>query len=328
MGGASRISVVLPALNEEESIRECLSSLHEQTHPADEIIVVDGGSGDSTLQRVGEFPSVTSMSHPRPNTPGALRNEGTRRATGDIVLFIDSDCVADSRLLEFHTRAYQNVDSLDGAKGYTRSASEGPVAEMIQSQILSQEWIDNLNPDGTIRFQSSGAANLSMRRRVMLRHPFREDLVSCEDTDLYLRMRNADLKVFFEPRAIVSHRHSNTLLELFRQLSWYGEGFFELAGLWSPESFRRFSIYGTSFRFTDWSSEELRDAVVSNHRLICRGCPHAVCEIESRHVDGAGKFTQEMHRQISCLGFAAGVLRKRTGYKYDWSVGHRADPQG
>ncbi|MFQ5910161.1 MAG: glycosyltransferase family 2 protein [Thermoplasmata archaeon] len=307
----------MPTLNSEETIEECLSSLVGQTRPADEMLVVDGGSSDSTPKRVTEFP-VLLLSDPRFDTPGMARNVGTARARGDLVVFVDSDCTADARLLERHIESYQRRGDLDGVKGHVRSLSAGLVAELIQRQIITSEWTDNLNPDGTVRFRSSGASNLSLRRDVALRFPFRHDMESCEDTDLYLRMREAGLRVLYEPRAVVFHRHPSTLTELFRRQRWYGEGFPHLLETWSERDFRQHSIYHTSLRFVQWSPSDLRHAVVENHSRICRDCPYGRCKIQSRQVLADAECTEEVFRQVSCLGFSAGVLKSRTGRMYKW----------
>lgn len=90
------ISVVIPALNEEENIQECLKSLQAQTRRADEIILVDNDSEDRTAEIARAF-GVTVLSHPRPDLRhrdiGLVRQKGTEAAAGDIIVSSDADCV-------------------------------------------------------------------------------------------------------------------------------------------------------------------------------------------------------------------------------------------
>jgi rSAM/selenodomain-associated transferase 2 len=84
---ASRISVVIPVLDEATQIGERLSELVRFAFH--EVIVVDGGSIDETRAIVRGFPDVVLVEAPR----GRARqmNEGARRATGDVLLFLHAD---------------------------------------------------------------------------------------------------------------------------------------------------------------------------------------------------------------------------------------------
>jgi rSAM/selenodomain-associated transferase 2 len=84
---ASRISVVIPVLDEATQIGERLCELARFTFH--EVIVVDGGSIDETRAIVRRFPDVVLVEAPR----GRARqmNEGARRATGDLLLFLHAD---------------------------------------------------------------------------------------------------------------------------------------------------------------------------------------------------------------------------------------------
>jgi glycosyltransferase involved in cell wall biosynthesis len=92
------ISVVIPAYNAQETIEKCLSSIREQTLPAFEVIVIDDGSADSTVQR------AQATAHVYPNThgkgAGGARNTGAEIATGEIIAFLDSDCMAPGNWLQ------------------------------------------------------------------------------------------------------------------------------------------------------------------------------------------------------------------------------------
>ena len=84
-----RISVVIPARNEERFIEGCLESLEAQTLKPDEIIVVDNGSTDSTAERVRAI-GVRLVHCPTPGVAFA-RQAGLEAATGDWVATTDAD---------------------------------------------------------------------------------------------------------------------------------------------------------------------------------------------------------------------------------------------
>ena len=86
---AVKVSVVVPALNEEAQIGGLLSDLSAQNRPADEVFVVDAGSVDGTVSIVKRFPFVTLLGGHPPVAAG--RNLGGFMASGDVVVFLDAD---------------------------------------------------------------------------------------------------------------------------------------------------------------------------------------------------------------------------------------------
>jgi glycosyltransferase involved in cell wall biosynthesis len=91
---STRISVVIPHLNQPEFLARCLASLAAGSCIADEIFVVDNGSNALPKAVCAAYPSVRLLHEPTPG-PGPARNRGVAEATGDILAFIDADCLAD-----------------------------------------------------------------------------------------------------------------------------------------------------------------------------------------------------------------------------------------
>ena len=87
------ISVIIPTFNEEENIAQCLVSLSHQNIPrADyEIIVVDGGSKDSTCEIAKKYADRVFVQTSK--KVGGARNDGVKVANGDIVATTDADCI-------------------------------------------------------------------------------------------------------------------------------------------------------------------------------------------------------------------------------------------
>ncbi len=115
-----RISVVIPAYNEESMIGACLDALEKQSRPADEVIVVDNNSTDRTADVLAEFRERVIVLHePRQGVQFA-RDRGMNAATGDVIVRID----ADTRLPAGHlagveaTFADPRVDAATGPVHY------------------------------------------------------------------------------------------------------------------------------------------------------------------------------------------------------------------
>ena len=87
-------SVVVPHLNQPEMLSRCLDSLATGSRQPIEIIVVDNGSAELPEAACAAHRNVTLLSERTPG-PGPARNRGVAAAKGDVLAFIDADCVAD-----------------------------------------------------------------------------------------------------------------------------------------------------------------------------------------------------------------------------------------
>jgi glycosyltransferase involved in cell wall biosynthesis len=99
-----RLSVVIAGHNEEEAIERCVLSLHEQSRPPDEIIVVSDGSTDRMPQRLRELQARGLIQEAHCTQMRAGKSAGFNlavgRTTGDIVVNVDCDCTFDRHALK------------------------------------------------------------------------------------------------------------------------------------------------------------------------------------------------------------------------------------
>ena len=85
------VSVIIPVYNGERYLAEALDSVLRQSHPADEIIVIDDGSTDGSAKIIESFRASVEY-HWQPNGgPGAARNLGVTLAHGAFLAFLDAD---------------------------------------------------------------------------------------------------------------------------------------------------------------------------------------------------------------------------------------------
>lgn len=116
-------SIVIPAKNEEEGLARFLPSLR-QIYPAVEVIVVNDGSSDNTVQ-VCEEHGVRVISHPYSKGNGAAIKTGARAASGDYIVFMDGDGQHDPADIErLLYRVEEGYDLVVGARsGLSSQAS-------------------------------------------------------------------------------------------------------------------------------------------------------------------------------------------------------------
>jgi len=92
MDTAHKMSIIIPAYNEEATIADTLRLVREFTEGANcEIIVIDDGSTDNTRNLIKDFGDVTVIHHPVNKGYGASIKAGLRRSSGDYILTLDAD---------------------------------------------------------------------------------------------------------------------------------------------------------------------------------------------------------------------------------------------
>lgn len=97
-------SIIMPMYNAEATIAACLDALvAQQTESPFEIICVDNNSTDKTIARIPDAPQIKVIDEPKQGAYAA-RNTGARAANGDVLLFIDPDCIAEPDWLAAHLR--------------------------------------------------------------------------------------------------------------------------------------------------------------------------------------------------------------------------------
>jgi glycosyltransferase involved in cell wall biosynthesis len=98
-----KISVIIPTYNEKGVLEECIQSLGEQTRSDFEIVVIDDGSKDGTLEVLKNLKkSLPNFKFARQNHkgPGAARNTGAALSKGEILVFVDADMTFDQDFLK------------------------------------------------------------------------------------------------------------------------------------------------------------------------------------------------------------------------------------
>lgn len=209
-----KFSVVIPTYNEERFIRQCLDSIRAQNVAADqvEIVVVDNGSTDGTLSICREY-TDRILSHPELRV-GAMRNRGAATATGQVLAFLDADCVADRHWLAVAGSSLADEPCLTGD-----SYDIPPNPHWIERAWFAQEHRGR-RPTHLIP-----AGNMILPRELFLSlGGFDEKLLTGEDAEFCQRAARA-VPVIADDRLRVVHLgNPKTLKKFVTREMWHGMG--------------------------------------------------------------------------------------------------------
>lgn len=181
------ISVIVPAYNAERTILETIASVQQQTFSDFELIVINDGSNDRTLELLAtvEDPRLKVFSYNNGGLPVA-RNRGIAQATGKFITFIDADDLWTPDKLELQLAALQQHPNAGVAYSWTYNMGEkGDFFHPGKSVSFE----GNVYPKLLLaNFIASGSNVLVRKQAIESVGEFDPTLKSCEDWDFYLRL--------------------------------------------------------------------------------------------------------------------------------------------
>lgn len=204
----SRVSVIIPTYNRGNLIEETLESLFRQTRPADEIIVVDDGSTDDTVERLAAYGDRLCVIRQENAGPASARNLGLKVATGDIIQFFDSDDLMASNKIETQVAALDNTDADIVYCPWVKADLADGVAKCAQ-KVLQQRALPNVRPP--IRHFLHGWVTVfqtCLFRRALFERVgnFDTRLMPSEDSELMFRLLFKGARLAHTPETIVLYR--------------------------------------------------------------------------------------------------------------------------
>lgn len=203
------VSIIIPTFNGASRIADCLGALLRQAADRNgEILVVNDGSTDNTADIVGRSAGVLLLNQSNAG-PAAARNRGAENARGRIILFTDDDCVPAAEWLDAMLDPFQDPEVV-GVKGAYRTRQKRLIARFVQ--IEYEERYRRMSKIPFIDFVDTYSAAFRRDRFLEMNGYDTSFPVACaEDIELSYRMSAQEWKMKFAPKAIVYHRHPDTL---------------------------------------------------------------------------------------------------------------------
>lgn len=204
------VSIIIPVYNEERVIADCIRSLQKQSYKNFEIIVVDDGSSDRTVEIVKSFEGFgVRLLRQKHKGPGVARNLGARYAKGKILSFPDAD-------MTFHRDYLKNLIK-PIIQGEAIGTEERKQIASNKDKIWSKCWGSYFRIDEKTRYGKIFRAILKSEFERM--GGFDASLGYADDSTFYKKFRVSSVWV---DNAICYHKNPETLREVYRQSIWIG----------------------------------------------------------------------------------------------------------
>lgn len=239
--GVERVSVVVTVHNEGPNIHRLLDSLAIQSHPADEIVICDGGSGDGTLAILRSRAQERQLPLKVITRPGANisqgRNAAIAEARGPIIAVTDAGVRLAPQWLAFLIAPFEQDPQTQVVSGFflpdPRSAFEIALGATTLPALADVDALRFLPSSRSVAFRREAWETVGG-------YPGWIDY--CEDLLFDFALRERYGPFTFAPQAVAHFRPRPNLAAFFRQYHRYGRGDGK-AGLWPRRHAARYVTY-------------------------------------------------------------------------------------
>jgi mycofactocin system glycosyltransferase len=218
------VSIVVAVCNRAGEIGSCIESLLSLNYPRlkYEIIVVDDASEDGTFTVASQY-DVKVIRQEQNLGQSAARNVGVTEARGEIVAFIDSDCIAESEWLRELVPFFQDSrNALVG--GYVASYFRDSVLDRYEAAKsplnMGEDMLTGCGEESDFYVPT---CNMLVRRDAYLQTGgLNENLRVGEDVDFCWKLKENGYRLVYLPKGRVRHKHRNRFAQTFKRRFEYG----------------------------------------------------------------------------------------------------------
>ncbi len=229
------ISIVIPVKNGLKTLKNCIDTILGQTMiDQTELIIIDSGSTDGSLELIREYPNIRLIEIPPEDfSHGGTRNLGVQMSNGEFVVMTVQDAVPDNeKWLEIMLQHFQDqeVAGVCGMQYVPHDPRCNPL-EWFQPvskpqtrfvQYKNATEFEVLSPQEKRHACRLDDVNCMYRKSALKEHPFKEVLFG-EDMLWAMEILKVGGRLVFEPRAKVKHYHHGTYDYTYKRTltDWY-----------------------------------------------------------------------------------------------------------
>lgn len=217
-----KVSLVTTCLNEQDSIDFFLNSLLRQTSKPYEVIIVDAGSSDRTVERIKykilSKKNIKFKVFIKIGNRSTGRNFGIKKATGDIIAVTDVGCILDKNWLRNIVEPFKNK-KIDIVAGFYKPKTETIFERCLATYTCTMP--DKVDPENFLPSSRSVAF-----RKIAWKQGggYPEELETCEDLVFDKRLKHMGAKFFFAKHAFVYWPQRKNIIQAFFQFFSYAKG--------------------------------------------------------------------------------------------------------
>jgi glycosyltransferase involved in cell wall biosynthesis len=198
------VSIVIPNRNGAATIGRCLSAALASAYTRFEVVVVDDGSQDASVEVISAFPCKL-VRLKRHEGVSKARNAGAKASSGELLFFIDNDCLLTRDALSIANASYgERRDRILGGT-YTPSPYDGDFFSAFQSIFINHFETKRTSPDYLAAHAMLIDAKLFQSSGGFLEDSFIGVAASVEDVEFSHRLRRAGCELVMNPAIQVQH---------------------------------------------------------------------------------------------------------------------------
>lgn len=223
------ISVVIPCLNAQKTISDCVISLYQLDYPRDrlEVLIVDGMSEDKTRQIIYKNELIRVVDNPQKRVVNA-RNIGFEQARGEFIAFTDADCTFDNRWLANSLKYFyedSKVACVGGANliSETDSSFAKAVGKVFSFADLFNAGASTRVFDKPIENRSHGSNAIYRKSALEKVMPVDETMTEGEDVLMNDGLTKLGYTLLYVPDVLVYHHRQTNPKAFFKQMMRYGK---------------------------------------------------------------------------------------------------------
>lgn len=230
MNAAPKYSIIIPSFNRADELSELLNSLKALNFPRDrfEVIVSDDGSTDNTPALIESFKKGNNFTlvylQQQNKGPGAARNHGMEKATGNFFIFVDSDVTVPADWLEHIDEAVQqnNADAFGGPDTFSKDFP--PLLKAINYSMTSFITTGGLRGKKGKKLAKfyPRSFNMGLSRKLWQKIGGFGSLRHGQDIEFSHRIIRSNAKVVFVEKAPVFHKRRTNLWRFYKQVFNWG----------------------------------------------------------------------------------------------------------